>query len=93
MNLPLEVSLPYRLLALFVLAVFYGIYLIKQWRQKRRGIQTMQIGRGKEAQTHTVETLMGIATVGIIPAQLLSIANGRRHLPAHARVTGVGDRR
>ena len=96
MNLPLEVSLPYRLLALFVLAVFYGIYLVKQWRQKRRGIQTMQIGRGKEAQTHTVETLMGIATVGIIPAQLLSITFGWSHLPANARFTGfcigmVGD--
>lgn len=96
MNLPLEVSLPYRLLALFVLAVFYGIYLIKQWRQKRRGIQTIQIGRGKDAQTHTVETLMGIATVGIIPAQLLSIAFGWSHLPANARFTGfcigmVGD--
>lgn len=88
MNLPLEVSLPYRLLALFVLAVFYGIYLIKQWRQKRRGIQTMQIGRGKDAQTHTVETLMGIATVGIIPAQLLSIAFGWSHLSANARFTG-----
>ena len=96
MNLPLEVSLPYRLLALFVWAVFYGIYLIKQWRQKRRGIQTMQIGRGKEAQAHTVETLMGIATVGIIPAQLLSITFGWSHLPANARFTGfcigmVGD--
>ena len=96
MNLPLEVSLPYRLLALFVLAVFYGIYLVKQWRQKRRGIRTMQIGRKKEAQTHTVETLMGIATVGIIPAQLLSIAFGWSHLPANARFTGfcvgmVGD--
>ena len=96
MNLPLEVSLPYRLLALFVLAVFYGIYLVKQWRQKRRGIQTMQIGRKKEAQTHTVETLMGIATVGIIPAQLLSIGFGWSYLPANARFTGfcigmVGD--
>ena len=88
MNLPLEVSLPYRLLALFVLAVFYGIYLIKQWRQKHRGIRTMQIGRGKDAQTHTVETLMGIATVGIIPAQLLSIAFGWSYLPANARFTG-----
>ena len=96
MNLPLEVSLPYRLLALFVLAAFYGIYLVKQWQQKRCGIQTMQIGRRKEAQTHTVETLMGIATVGIIPAQLLSIGFGWSYLPANARFTGfcigmVGD--
>ena len=96
MNLPLEEYISYRLLALFVLAVFYGMYLVKQWRQKRRGIRTMQIGRRKEAQTHTVETLMGIATVGIIPAQLLSIAFGWSHLPANARFTGfcigmVGD--
>ena len=96
MNLPLEEYIPYRLLALFVLAVFYGFYLVKQWRQKRRGIQTMQIGRGKDTQTHTVETLMGIATVGIIPAQLLSITFGWSHLPANARFTGfcvgmVGD--
>ena len=96
MNLPLEEYIPYRLLALFVLAVFYGFYLVKQWRQKRRGIQTMQIGRGKDTQTHTVETLMGIATVGIIPAQLLSITFGWSHLSANARFTGfcvgmVGD--
>ena len=88
MNLPLEEYIPYRLLALFVLAVFYGIYLVKQWRQKRRDIRTMQIGHGKDRQTHTVETLMGIATVGIIPAQLLSIGFGWSHLPANARFTG-----
>ena len=88
MRFPLEESIPYRIMALLVLAVFYGIYLVKQWRQKRRGIQTMQIGRGKDAQTHTVETLMGIATVGIIPAQLLSIAFGWSHLHANARFTG-----
>ena len=88
MKLPFEAYLPYRIPALSVLAVFYGIYLIKLWRQKRLGIQTMQIGRGKDAQTHTVETLMGIATVGIITAQLLSVAFGWSHLPANARFTG-----
>ena len=96
MKLPLEASLPYCLLALLVLTVFYSIYLVKQWRQKRRGIRTMQIGHGKDAHTHTVETLMGIATVGIIPAQLLSITFDWSHLPANARFTGfcvgmVGD--
>ena len=62
MKIPLEEYIPYRIPALIVLAVFYGIYLFKQWRQKRRGIRTIQIGRGKDTQTHTVETLMGIAT-------------------------------
>ena len=43
-----------RILTLLVLAVFYGIYLIKQWGQKRRGIQTMQFGHGKDTQTRTL---------------------------------------
>ena len=96
MKIPLEEYIPYRISALIVLAVFYGIYLVKQWRQKRRGIRTIQIGRRKDTQTHTVETLMGIATAGIIPAQLLSITFGWSHLSANARFTGfcigmVGD--
>lgn len=88
MRIPLEEYIPYRLMALLVMAVFYGVYLVKQWRQKHRGIQTMQIARGKDAKTHTAETLMGIATVGIIPAQLLSIGFGWSHLPDNARFTG-----
>lgn len=53
MKLPLEEYAPYRLLALLVLIVFYGIYLAKAWIQKRRGIQTHQIGKRKEKSVHT----------------------------------------
>ena len=88
MKLPLEASLPYRLLALLVLAAFYGVYLAKPSRQKRRGIHTMQLGRGQGGPTRRVEALLGVATVGIIPAQLLSICFGWSHLPAGARFTG-----
>ena len=35
-------------LALIVLAAFYGIYFGKVLAQKRRGIQTRQIGRRKD---------------------------------------------
>lgn len=49
MRFPLEAYLSYRLPALLVLAVFYGVYFVKQWRQKCRGIRTMQIGRRKDA--------------------------------------------
>ena len=88
MKIPLEEYIPYRISALIVMALFYGIYLVKQWRQKRRGIRTIQIGRRKDTQTHTVETLMGVATVGIVPAQLLSVGFEWSHLPAGARFTG-----
>lgn len=74
--------------ALTVLAVFCGIYFVKMLMQKRRGIQTHQIGRRKEKQLHTVETLMSIATVGIVAAQLMSILFGWNHMPTSARFTG-----
>ena len=88
MKLPLEEQMPYHILALAILVIFYSIYIIKQWMQKRRGIKTMQIGRRKDSNIHTVETLMSIATVGIIPAQLLSILFGWSHLSSNARFTG-----
>ena len=88
MKLPLEEQMPYHILALAILIIFYSIYLIKQWMQKRRGIKTMQIGRRKDSNIHTVETLMSIATVGIIPAQLVSILFGWSHLSSNARFTG-----
>ena len=88
-NLPLEEYVPYRMLALLILIMFYSIYLAKAWLQKRQGIQTHQIGKRKERRVHTVETVMGIVTVSIIPVQLLSIIFGWNHLPANARFTGL----
>lgn len=88
MKLPLEEHLPYSLSALLVLAGFYGIYFTKMLVQKRRSIRTRQIGRRKEKTLHTVETLMGIATLAAPVAQLLSIAFGWSLLPANARFTG-----
>ena len=88
MHTLLEEKLCYPALALIVLAVFYGIYFGKELAQKRRGIQTRQIGRRKEKSIHTVEMLMSIATLGTPVAQLLSIAFGWSHLPANARFTG-----
>lgn len=83
-----EDRLLYAILALLVLAAFYGIYFAKVLAQKQRGIQTRQIGRRKEKSIHTVEVLMSIATLGAPIAQLLSIAFGWNHLPAGVRLTG-----
>lgn len=87
-NLSLEEYVPYCMLALVILIVFYSIYVAKAWTQKRRGIRTHQIGKGKETRVHIVETVMGIVTVSIVPVQLLSIVFGWNHLPANARFTG-----
>ena len=84
----MEEKLCYPALALIVLAVFYGIYFGKMLAQKRHGIRTHQIGRRKEKELHTVETLMSVATLGVPIAQLMSIAFGWNHLPVGARFTG-----
>ena len=83
-----EEHMPYGVLCLVVLALFYGIYFTKVLLQKRRSIQTRQIGRRKEKNIHTVELWMSAATLGIVIAQLLSVAFGWSMLPAGARFTG-----
>ena len=88
MEYPVEEILSYPLPALFVLAVFYGIYFAKMLAQKRRSIRTRQIGQRKEKSIHTVELLMSMATLGVVIAQLVTIAFGWSCLAANARFTG-----
>ena len=88
MEYPVEEILSYALPALFVLAVFYGIYFVKMLAQKRRGIRTLQIRQRKEKSIQTVELLMSIATLGVVIAQLVSILFGWSCLPTNARFTG-----
>ena len=88
MNNSWEEHMPYAALCLVVLALFYGIYFTKVLLQKRRGIQTRQIGRRKEKTIHTVELCMSAATLGVVAAQLLSVVLGWSLLPAGARFTG-----
>ena len=88
MKLQIEKNLPYFVLALVILALFYGVYFAKMLIQRRQGIRTRQIGRRKEKSIHTVELLMSIATLGAPIAQLLSIAIGWNCMPSGARFTG-----
>ena len=88
MHILIEEKLSYTILAFIVLAIFYGIYFTKMLLQKRKGIRTHQIGRRKERELHRVETLMSIATFGIVVVQLGSIALGWNRMPANGRFTG-----
>ena len=81
-------TLPFRLMALLVLAGFYAVYFIKMLRQRRRGIRTNQIGRRREKTLHRVELLMKCATYAVVPAQLLSVALDWSLLPCGLRLAG-----
>ena len=78
----------FKLLAISVLLIFYGIYFVKLLSQKKRGIRTHQIGLRKDTKLHKVELLLSVATLSIVPVQLLSILLDWSLLPSSARFTG-----
>lgn len=81
-------NLLYCLLTVVVLAIFYGIYFTKMFVQKRHGIHTRQLGRRKEKALHRVEMLMSVATLAIVPIQLVSAFLGWSCLPPTVRIIG-----
>lgn len=78
----------FQLLAVLVMLIFYSIYFIKMFSQKKKGIKTNQLGKKKEKDLHLVETLMGIGTFSIVGIQLLSIILNVTLLPTHGRIIG-----
>lgn len=79
-----------QILAIAVLVVFYAVYLGKMLAQKKQGIRTDQIARGKEkGKQYTVELVMKVATYGIIVVQLVSIIMGWSAFSGLVQVVGV----
>ena len=81
--------MPYGLLSVIVLVIFYGIYYTKMIIQKRQGIKTKQIGSRKEKKLYTVETLMAIATYLIVVVEVLSIVFNYNLMPSNGRINGI----
>ncbi len=65
--------LPFGIIALAIIFIFYLIYFTKMFLQKKQGIKTNQIGSRKEKKLHIIETLMAIATYSIVLAEVISI--------------------
>lgn len=78
--------------AITVMAVFYIAYFTKMILQRRRGVQTDQIGKGdKPKKVLRVEHLMKIAAYAIVPVELISILCGFQRWKAAALCwAGIG---
>ena len=74
---------------LLVMILFYAVYFAKMLAQKRRGIQTRQLGKGKAWGTQRVEIILSVATFAIVPIQLISIALGWNMAPDGVRMAGT----
>lgn len=78
-----------QLAAVIILAIFYGCYFSKMLAQRRKGIQTDQMGKGKTGSARTIELTMKVATLFVPVAELISIYLNISGLPGWARIMGI----
>ena len=81
----------WQLSASLILLVFYTIYIGKMQAQKKKGIQTDQIARGKKrGKLFYIEFTMKISTYSVVVAEVISIVMKPSIFPTGIRVTGIG---
>lgn len=72
-----------------VLALFYGCYFYKMWMQRRNGIRTDQLGKGKTGFLKWIEIIMKLATYSAVVAEVVSIMLKTGHFPTWLRTIGL----
>lgn len=75
--------------ALLILAAFYGCYFGKMLRQKKQGIQTDQMGKGKQGKDKIIEVALKIVTIVVPVAEVSCILNHFAPLPDFVRIMGL----
>ncbi len=78
----------FKFFALLIMILFYSIYFGKMIIQKRQGIKTRQLGKGKNQNVRAIEILVSIATLAVVPIQLISIMFDLSILNSNIRFTG-----
>ena len=79
----------YQLFALVILAGFYACYFGKMLSQRRRGIRTDQMGRGKTGRVRAIEIAVKCVTALLPIEQVVCIALKRTALPDWTRILGA----
>lgn len=79
----------FQILSLVILALFYGCFFNKMRMQKRKGVQTNQIGKGKTGFTKWVEIIMKAASCLVIAVEAVSILLNTSAFPAWVRMVGL----
>lgn len=79
----------FQILALMILAVFYGCYFLKMFMQRKKGIRTDQIGKGKKGMVKAIEVTMKAATYLVPAAELVSIFCHMDDVILPVRIIGI----
>ena len=78
-----------KLISIASIIAFYGCYFIKMFYQKRKGVQTDQIGKDKIGFVKFVEVTMKIAAVLVFIADIISIFLKMYHGLVGVRIMGA----
>lgn len=79
----------FQISAVIILLVFYGCYFGKMFMQKKKGIQTDQIGKGKTGFVKMIELTMKVATLLVPIVEVVSISLNISNLPLTVRYVGI----
>ena len=79
----------YQIIAIVILFVFYSCYFIKMILQKKKGIKTDQMGKGKVGFVKGIEITLKVATYIVPIVEVISIFLGTTVFPIGIRVVGI----
>lgn len=79
----------FQISAVIILLIFYGCYFGKMFMQKKKGIQTDQIGKGKTGFVKMIELTMKVATLLVPVMEVISISLNISNLPLIVRYVGI----
>lgn len=63
----------YQIVAILIMIAFYGIYFIKLFHQRKQGIQTNLLGKGKVGTARLIEVTLKIVTTLVPLVEVISI--------------------
>ena len=81
----------FQILAIMILLVFYGCYFTKMYSQKKKGIQTEHIGKGKgkKGLVLMIELALKVITYLVPVVEVISIIHNFSSMPVSVRWIGV----
>lgn len=79
----------FQVTAILLILIFYGCYFGKMLSQRKKGIQTDQMGKGKEGFAKHIEITMKIAALIVPLAEAVSICFNTSVLPVWMRYAGA----
>ena len=79
----------FQITAVVILIIFYGCYFGKMFIQRKKGIQTDQIGKGKVGVVKLIELTMKVTTIAVPVVEVISIFLNTLGLPASMRYVGI----